>query len=58
VAVFSAVATAQVSVGAGFAVGYRHGFIVAAVIAAVVAVIALLALPAVRPMPGAWTGVH
>ena len=58
VAVFSAVATAQVSVGAGFAVGYRHGFVVAAVIAAAVAVIALIALPAVRPMPGARTGVH
>jgi EmrB/QacA subfamily drug resistance transporter len=58
VAVFSAVATAQVSVGAGFAVGYRDGFVVAAVIAAAVAVIALIALPAVRPMPGARTGVH
>ena len=58
VAVFSAVAAAQVSAGAGFAVGYRHGFIVAAVIAAAVAVIALLALPAVRPLPGARTGVH
>jgi hypothetical protein len=56
--VFSAVATAQMSVGAGFAIGYRHGFIVAALIAAAVAVIALLALPAVRPMPGARTGVH
>ena len=58
VAVFSAVAAAQASAGAGFAVGYRHGFIVAAVIAAAVAVIALLALPAVRPMPGARIGVH
>jgi sugar phosphate permease len=58
VAVFSAVATAQMSVGAGFAIGYRHGFIVAALIAAAVAVIALFALPAVRPMPGARTGVH
>jgi EmrB/QacA subfamily drug resistance transporter len=58
VAVFSAVATVQVSAGAGFAVGYRDGFIVAAAIAAAVAVIALLALPAVRPMPGARTGVH
>ena len=58
VAVFSAVATAQVSVGAGFAVGYRHGFVVAAVTAAAFAVIALIALPAVRPMPGARTGVH
>jgi EmrB/QacA subfamily drug resistance transporter len=58
VAVFSAVAAVQVSAGAGFAVGYRHGFIVAAVIAAAVAVIALLALPAVRPLPGARTGVH
>ena len=58
VALFSAIATAQVSVGAGFAVGYRHGFLVAAVIAAAVAVIALIALPAVRPMPGARTGVH
>jgi EmrB/QacA subfamily drug resistance transporter len=58
VAVFSAVATAQMSVGAGFAIGYRHGFIVAALIAAAVAVIALFALPTVRPMPGARTGVH
>jgi EmrB/QacA subfamily drug resistance transporter len=58
VAVFSAVATTQVPVGAGFAVGYRHGFVVAAVIAAAFAVIALIALPAVRPMPGARTGVH
>ena len=58
VAVFSAVATAQVAVGAGFAAGYRHGFIVAAVAAAGVAVIALLALPAVRPAPGARMAVH
>jgi EmrB/QacA subfamily drug resistance transporter len=58
VAVFSAVATAQVAVGAGFAAGYRHGFIVAAVAAAGVAVIALLALPAVRPSPDARMAVH
>jgi hypothetical protein len=58
VAVFSAVATVQVAAGVGFTVGYRHGFIVAAVIAAVVAVIALVTMPAVRPAPGARTGVH
>jgi EmrB/QacA subfamily drug resistance transporter len=58
VAVFSAVAAAQVAAGAGFAVGYRHGFIVAAAGAAGVAVIALLALPAVRPGPGVRVAVH
>jgi EmrB/QacA subfamily drug resistance transporter len=58
VAVFSAVAAARVAGGAGFAGGYRHGFIVAAVIAAGLAVIALPALPAVRPAPGARTAAH
>jgi hypothetical protein len=58
VAVFSAIAAAQVAVGVGFAVGYRHGFIVAALAAAALAVIALLAMPAVRPAPGARMAVH
>jgi EmrB/QacA subfamily drug resistance transporter len=58
VAVFSAVAAARVTGGAGFAGGYRHGFIVAAVVSAGLAAIGLLALPAVRPGPGARTAVH
>ena len=58
VAVFSAIAAAQAAVGGGFAAGYRHGFIVVAIIAAAVAVVALLALPAVRPQPGARMAVH
>jgi hypothetical protein len=56
--VFSAIAAAQAAVGGGFAAGYRHGFIVVAIIAAAVAVVALLALPAVRPQPGARMAVH
>jgi MFS family permease len=58
VAVFSAVATAQATVGAGFAVGYRHGFTVAAGLAAAIALVAVLAIPAVRPGPGARVAVH
>lgn len=58
VAIFSAIAAAQVTIGSGFAAGYRHGFVVAAIGAAAVAVIALLALPAVRPAPGVRTAVH
>ncbi len=55
VAVFSAVA---VTVGDGIAVGYRHGFVVAAAIAAGLAVFAALAVPAVRPPAGARVTVH
>ena len=58
VAVFSAIAAAPAAVSGGFAAGYRHGFIVVAIIAAAVAVVALLALPAVRPQPGARMAVH
>ena len=56
VAVFSAVAAA--SAAGGFAAGYRHGFTVAAGIAAGLALLALLAIPAVRPVPGATVAVH
>jgi EmrB/QacA subfamily drug resistance transporter len=56
-AVFSAVATAQAA-GAGFAAGYARGFAVAAGIAAGLAVLAVLAVPAVRPAPGARVAVH
>jgi sugar phosphate permease len=56
VAVFSVVALA-VS-GGGFAVGYRHGFTVAAAVAAGLAVLAVAAIPAVRPADGARVAVH
>src|SRR5215813_4081531 len=55
VAVFSAVA---VAVGGGIAAGYRHGFVVAAAVAAGLAVVAALAVPSVRPAPGARVAVH
>src|SRR5262249_61732067 len=55
VAVFSAVA---VAVGGGIAAGYRHGFMVAAAVAAGLAVVAALAVPSVRPAPGAPVAVH
>jgi len=58
VAVFSAVATAQAAAGGGFAVGYRHGFAVAAGVAAALALVAAVAIPAVRPAPGARVAVH
>jgi EmrB/QacA subfamily drug resistance transporter len=58
VAVFSAVATAAAAAGGGFAAGYRHGFAVAAGLAAGLALAALLAVPAVRPGPGARVAVH
>jgi MFS family permease len=58
VAVFSAVATAQAAAGGGFAVGYRHGFAVAAGVAAALALVAAVAIPAVRPAPGARAAVH
>jgi EmrB/QacA subfamily drug resistance transporter len=61
IAVLSAVAAAgagQMLAGGGFAGGYRHGFAVAAGIAAALAAAALLTVPAVRPAPGAKTGLH
>jgi len=55
VAVFSAVAVAA---GGGIAVGYRHGFMVAAAVAAGLAVAAALTVPVVRPAAGARVAVH
>ncbi len=57
VAVFGAVA-AGVAAADGFAVGYRHGFLVVASAAAVLAFVAALAIPAVRPAPGTRVAVH
>jgi hypothetical protein len=56
VAVFSVVALAVG--GGGFAVGYRHGFTVAAAVAAGLAVLAVAAIPAVRPADGTRVAVH
>ena len=55
VAVFSAVAVAT---GGGIAVGYRHGFTVAAAVAGGLAVVAALLVPAVRPAAGTRVAVH
>jgi MFS family permease len=55
VAILSAVA---LSGSGGFAAGYGTGFVVAAGIAAVVAIIAAVAVPSVRPAPGARVGLH
>ena len=55
VAVFSAVAVAT---GGGIAVGYRHGFSVAAAVAGGLAVVAALLVPAVRPAAGTRVAVH
>lgn len=55
VAVFSAVAVAA---GGGIAVGYRHGFTVAAAAAAGLAIAAALLSPAIRPAAGARAAVH
>ena len=55
VAVFSA---AAVATGGGIAVGYRHGFTVAAAIAGGLAVLAALLVPAVRPAAGTRVAVH
>jgi hypothetical protein len=43
---------------AGFAAGYRHGFAVAAGLAAGLALVAVLAVPPMRPAPGARVAVH
>ena len=55
VAVFSALAVAA---SGGIAVGYRHGFTVAAAAAGGLAIVAALLSPAVRPAAGARTAVH
>ena len=55
VAVFSA---AAVATGGGIAVGYRHGFTVAAAVAGGLAGLAALLVPAVRPAAGARVAVH
>jgi EmrB/QacA subfamily drug resistance transporter len=55
VAVFSAVAVAA---GGGIAVGYRHGFTLAAATAGGLAVVAALLVPAVRPAAGTRVAVH
>jgi EmrB/QacA subfamily drug resistance transporter len=55
VAVLSAVA---LSGSGGFAAGYGDGFLAAAAIAAALAVVALVALPSVRPAPGARVALH
>jgi EmrB/QacA subfamily drug resistance transporter len=55
VAVFSAVAVAA---GGGIAVGYQHGFMVAAAVAAGLAMVAAVAVPPVRPAAGARVAVH
>ena len=55
VAVFSAVAVAT---GGGIAVGYRHGFTVAAAVAGGLAGLAALLVPAVRPAAGTRVAVH
>jgi len=60
-AIFPAVAAATAGFtagGAGFAAGYRHATVVAAVVAAGLAILAALAVPSVRPAPGAKVAVH
>jgi EmrB/QacA subfamily drug resistance transporter len=54
VALFSVIASVQVT---GVA-GYRHGFAVAAGIAAGLALLAVFTVPAVRPAPGTRVAVH
>jgi EmrB/QacA subfamily drug resistance transporter len=44
--------------GAGFALGYRHALLVAAVTASALAVLAAVALPSARPRPGTRVGFH
>lgn len=61
VAVFTAiaaVATGGAVTGAGFAAGYHRAFTVAAAVAGVLAVITVVAVPAVRPVPGTRAGIH
>ena len=60
-AIFPAVAAATAGFtagGAGFAAGYRHATVVAAVVAAGLAILAALAVPSVRPAPGAKVALH
>ena len=54
----SFMAVMAVAAGGGIAVGYRHGFMVAAAVAAGLAVAAALMVPAVRPAAGARVAVH
>jgi EmrB/QacA subfamily drug resistance transporter len=61
VAVFTAiaaVATGGTVTGAGFTAGYHRAFTVAAAVAGVLAVITVMAVPTVRPAPGARAGIH
>jgi fucose permease len=44
--------------GTGIAGGYGDGFLVASAVAAVTAIVTALALPSVRPAPGAAGGIH
>jgi predicted MFS family arabinose efflux permease len=44
--------------GAGFALGYRHALLVAAVVALALAALAAVALPSARPGPGTRVGIH
>lgn len=57
VAVLSAVAAGALADGDP-AAGYGDGFLAAGLIAAALAVVSLLALPAVRPAPGARAAMH
>ena len=51
-------AAVAVATGGGIAVGYRHGFTVAAAVAGGLAVVAALLVPAVRPAAGTRVAVH
>jgi MFS family permease len=56
VAVLSSVAASAGA--AGFGAGYGDAFLVAAIVAGVLAALAVVAVPVVRPAPGAHIGVH
>jgi EmrB/QacA subfamily drug resistance transporter len=55
VAVLSSIAASSAG---GFGAGYGDAFLVAAVVAGVLAAVAVVAVPVVRPAPGAHVGVH
>jgi EmrB/QacA subfamily drug resistance transporter len=55
VAVLSSIAASSAG---GFGAGYGDAFLVAAVVAGVLAALAVVAVPVVRPAPGAHVGVH
>ncbi|HWI75428.1 MAG TPA: MFS transporter [Baekduia sp.] len=57
VAVLSSVAASGAG-AAGFGAGYGDAFLVAAIVAGVLAALAVVAVPVVRPAPGAHVGVH